>query len=121
MYNYGYSRALAEPQIEGPSTLVKTSTLPKTEEKVGPSVLGTRAAYPSHLVLVPKIMATKDTSNHRHYRGGHSRREYAVWERYLSPRLSSNIPKGIPDTQNTKRRWKQIWATCTYSLMFSRI
>ncbi len=50
MYSYGHSRASPKPQIEGPSTLVKTSTLPKTEDKAGPSVLGTRAARPSHLV-----------------------------------------------------------------------
>jgi len=50
MYSYGYSRALPEPQIEGPSTLMKMSTLPKNEDKVGPSVLGTRTTRPSHLV-----------------------------------------------------------------------
>jgi len=70
MYNYGYSRASYEPQIEGPSTLVKTSTLLKTEDKVGSSMLGTRSACPNHLVLIPKSMATKDTSDHRHYQGG---------------------------------------------------
>ena len=50
MYGYGYSRALPEPQIDGPSTLVKTSTLPKTEDRVDPSMLATRIACPSHLV-----------------------------------------------------------------------
>ncbi len=50
MYGYGYSRASPGPQIEGPSTLVKMSTLPKTEGKVGPSILGTKTAHPSHLV-----------------------------------------------------------------------
>ena len=50
MYNYDYFRALPKPQIEGLSTLVNTSTLPKTEDKVGPSVLGTRTARPSHHV-----------------------------------------------------------------------
>lgn len=53
---------------------MKMSTLRNTEDKVGPSVLGTRAARPSHLVQVPKSMATKDTSDHKHYRGGYSRR-----------------------------------------------
>ena len=103
MYSYGYSRASRKPQIKGPSTLMKTSTFPKIEDKVGPSVLGTRVACPSHLVLVPKSMATKDTSNHKHYRGGHSHRQYAMWAGCLSPRLSSDIPEGIPDTQNTQR------------------
>jgi len=50
MYSYNYSRASPEPQIEGPSTLMKMSTLPKTEDRVDPSVLGTRIARPSHLV-----------------------------------------------------------------------
>ena len=50
MYSYNYSRVSPEHQIEGPSTLVNMSTLPKIEDRVGPSVLGTRAARPSHLV-----------------------------------------------------------------------
>jgi len=54
MYSYGYSRASPEPQIKGPSTLVKMSTLPKTEDRVDPSMLGTRTACPSHLVQVPR-------------------------------------------------------------------
>jgi len=70
MYSYSYSRASLEPQIEGLSTIMKMRTLPKNEDSVGPSVLGTRIERPSHLVLVPKSMATKDTSNHRHYQGG---------------------------------------------------
>ena len=59
MYNYDYSRASLEPQIEGPSTVVKMGTLPKIEDRVGPFVLGTREARPSDLVLVPKSMATR--------------------------------------------------------------
>lgn len=43
-------RAFPEPEIEGPSTLVKTITLPKIEDKVVPYVLGTKIARPSHLV-----------------------------------------------------------------------
>jgi len=50
MYGYGYSRASPKPHIEGPSTLMKTNTLPKTEDRVDSSVLGTRTAHPSHLV-----------------------------------------------------------------------
>jgi len=50
MYDYGYSRASIKPQIEGPRTLVKMTTLPKTEDRVDMSVLGTRTARPSHLV-----------------------------------------------------------------------
>lgn len=121
MYNYDYSWASPEPQIKGPSTLVKTSTLPKTEDKVDSSVLGTRAAHPSHLVFFPKSMATMVTSDHRHYRGGHSRRQYAVWAGYLSPQLSSDIPEGILDTQNIQRRCKRMWATFVYSMMLSHI
>ena len=49
MYSYDYFWALLKPQIEGPSTLVKMSTLPKTEDKVDPSVKGTRIARPNHL------------------------------------------------------------------------
>ena len=97
------------------------STLPKTEDRVGSSMLATRAALPSHLVLVPKSMATKDTSDHRHYRGGHSRRQYAVRVGYLSPRLISKIPEGIPNTQNTQRSCKWRRTTFTYSLMLSHI
>lgn len=63
-------------------------------------MLGTRATRPSHLMLIPKGMATMITSNNRHYQGGHSRRQYIVWPRYPSPQLSSDIPEGIPDTQN---------------------
>ena len=121
MYSYNYSLASLEHQIKAPSTLVKTSILPKTEDRVSSFVLGTRETHPSHLMFVPKSMATKDTSYQRHYRGGHSRRQYAVWARYLSPRLSSDIPEGIPDTQNTQRRCKQMQATFTYSPMLSRI
>jgi len=38
MYSYNYSSALPEPWIKGPRTLVKTSTLQKTEDKVGSSI-----------------------------------------------------------------------------------
>ena len=121
MYSYGYSRASLEPHIKGPSTLVKKSTLPETKDEVGTSVLGTRVARPSHLVLVPKSMATKDTSNHRHYCGGHSHRQYTVWAGHLSPQLNSKIPEAIPNTQNSQRSYKRRWATFTYSPMLSCI
>jgi len=70
MYSYDYSWALTEPQIEGPNTLVKMSTLPKTEDIVGLSMLGTKVARPSHLVLVPKSIAIKDTLDTDTTRGG---------------------------------------------------
>lgn len=69
IYSYDYSWASPKPQITGPNTLVKMSTLPKTEDIVDSSMLGTREAHPSHLVFVPKSMAIKDTSTHKYYWG----------------------------------------------------
>lgn len=73
---------------------MKTRTLPKTEDKVGSSVLGTKEVCPSHLVFGPKSMATIVTSNHRHYWAGHSFRQYVVWVGYLSPNSAPMSPKG---------------------------
>ena len=50
MYSYGYSRASPQPHTMGVSTLMKMSTLLKTEDRVGLSISGTRTTRPSHLV-----------------------------------------------------------------------
>jgi len=44
-----------------------------------------------------------------------------VWAGYLSPRLNSEIPEGIPNTKNTQTICKRRWASFTYSLMLSHI
>ena len=121
MYSYGYSRASLEPRIEGLSTLMKTSTYPKLKTKqIRP------CQVPGQLILVTlckylEVLATRDTSNHRHYQGGHSRRQHVVWAGSLSPRFSSEIPEGTPSTQNAQRICKRRQDTFNYSSTLSHI
>lgn len=83
--------------------------------------LGTKEAYPSHLVFVPKKYGHYGYLKSKTLPGAHRHRQYAMWEGYLSPRLNSDIPEGIPDTYNAQIRRNWRWATFVFSILFSGI